>query len=224
MKTILGLLSVVGLTSIAAVLARSDGEPESVVSTLPAPQEWKNRPETWKADNEQLRITAGKSTDWYISPVDGIRRANAPVLLFKPAKDFILTAKVTPEHAEKWDAGVLMVYANDSTWAKLALEKSMYMEPTIVTVVTRGVSDDCNSAVVSGGSIWFRVVKRGDAIGFFSSTEGSSWKLVRAFTLGPAPELRVGLGSQSPVGKGSTTVFSDISYKPVAVKDFLAGQ
>jgi uncharacterized protein len=226
MRSLIGFLLLGGLANLATVFAEDDGNGsgKKVVPSLPGPQEWKNTPTAWKYEANRLTISAGKATDWYTSPVDGVRSANAPVVLFKPARDFVLTARVMADLSTKWNAATLMVYVDDANWAKFAIEKSMYLEPTTVTVVTRGISDDCNSAVLAGNSSWLRVVKLGQAIGFFSSADRTSWRLVRAFTLGDAPELRVGFGSQSPVGEGATAVFSDIEYRPERVKDFLAGE
>lgn len=98
----------------------------------------------------RLNIVAGPSTDWYISPLDGKSSSNAPVLLFRPADDFVLTAKLKVEFGAQWDAGALMVYADDRNWAKFALERSVYGEPTIVTVVTRGVYELGDPASVDG--------------------------------------------------------------------------
>src|ERR1700730_10338195 len=41
----------------------------------------------------------------------------------------------------KWDAGALMLWADDHHWAKLSFELSPEKHPMMVTVVTRGVSD-----------------------------------------------------------------------------------
>lgn len=200
-------------------------EPADVrIQGLPVPLQWKNPPVSFDARDNGLAIVAGPSTDWYISPVDGKTAANAPILLFQPADDFVLTAKVTVEFQSKWDAGVLMVYVDDTTWAKLALEMSVYNQPTVVTVVTRGVSDDCNSTSLSGNSVWFRIARTGRAIGFYASPDGTAWKMVRAFTFGPAATLRAGFGAQSPVGAKGTATFSEITYSPRKIKDIFIGE
>ena len=213
---------------LIALLARgvlqAADRPILSLTDLPGVPEWKNAAVRSKMDGGRLTIAAGPSTDWYISPVDGKSSSNAPVLLFRPARDFVLTAKLNVEFATQWDAGMLMVYANDRNWAKFALELSVDGEPTIVTVVTRGVSDDCNSSTVHGGSIWYRIAKSGPAFGFYASPDGHSWKLVRAFTLGDFEEVRVGFGSQSPVGRSGVATFSDITYSARTIKDFLRGQ
>ena len=191
---------------------------------LPGIAEWKNSPVRWNIDDGRLTIVAGPSTDWYTSPVDQKATNNAPLLLFQPGPDFVLTAKVTVEFGAQWDAGMLMIYANDTNWAKFALEKSVSGEPTIVTVVTRGVSDDCNSSAVTGNSIWYRVARIGPAFAFYASPDGHSWKMIRAFTLGSAPDVRVGFGSQSPVGQRATATFSEIQYSPRRIRDIFKGE
>jgi hypothetical protein len=156
--------------------------------------------------------------------VDGKASNNAPLLLFRPGPDFVLTAKVNVEFGAQWDAGMLMLYANDTNWAKLALEKSVSGEPTIVTVVTRSVSDDCNSSSVAGTSTWYRIARIGTAFAFYASADEHSWKLIRAFTLGSAPEVRIGFGSQSPVGQHATATFSEILYSARRIRDILRGE
>jgi regulation of enolase protein 1 (concanavalin A-like superfamily) len=194
------------------------------IADLPGTPAWKNSPLASKMEDGRLSIVAGPSTDWYISPVDGKSSSNAPLLLFEPAGDFVLTAKLNVQFGTQWDAGVLMVYINDSNWAKLALEMSVYGEPTIVTVVTRGVSDDCNSSIVSGGSIWYRIAKTARAVGFYASPDGHAWKMIRAFTLGASENTRVGFGSQSPVGRTGNATFTDISYSARTIKDIFKGE
>lgn len=208
---------------LGSVLVGGEGA-DLRIKTIPGPLRWKNSPASSEARDNVLTIVAGSATDWFISPVDGNARANAPVLLFQPADDFVLTAKVAVEFQTKWDAGALMLSVNDSTWAKFALEMSVYQQPTIVTVVTRGVSDDCNSASVAGNSVWLRIAKIGPAIGFYASPDGGSWKMVRAFTFGPAPDLRVGFSSQSPAGKGGKATFSEITYSARKIKDIFTGE
>jgi len=194
------------------------------IADLPGVSEWKDTPASSKMEDGRLTIAAGGSTDWFISPLNGESHTNAPLLLFEPAEDFVLTAKLDVEFGTPWDAGLLMVYADDTHWAKLALEMSVYGEPTIVTVVTRGVSDDCNSAPVRGGSIWYRIAKTGPAIAFYASPDGRSWKMVRAFSLGASPGLRVGFGAQSPAGNKGSATFSEIRYGARKIRDIFKGE
>ena len=188
------------------------------------PAQWKNSPQAWKAAEQELTIQAGKQTDWFISPIDEKASATAPVALFEPASDFVLSARVRLDAPKQWEAGFLMAYENDATWAKLALEVSAYNEPTTVSVVTRGVSDDCNSAIVPGNSIYLQIAKSGPALFFYSSPDGRAWRLVRAFRLGSAGRLLTGFGAQSPLGDRGTAVFSEIKYSARKISDVFKGQ
>jgi regulation of enolase protein 1 (concanavalin A-like superfamily) len=209
---------------LAAAVGEVAGAPAVVVPGLPGPLEWKNAPVSAESTGGTLTIVSGAKTDWYISPIDGQVSNSAPLLLFRPEGDFVLSAKVTVDFRSQWDAGYLMVYADDTTWAKFALEMSAYKEPTVVTVVTRGISDDCNSTVVSGNSIYLRVALRGQAILLYTSPDGGAWRLVRAFSIGAPADLRVGFASQSPVGEGGSAVFSAIDYRRKTISDVFAAE
>jgi hypothetical protein len=95
--------------------------------------------------------------------------------------------------------------------------------PAIVSVVTNGLSDDNNSIAISGDTVYLKVAKAGQAIFFYASQDGQHWSIIRAFSLGENPDLRIGFSSQSPVGNGCTSIFSDIKYLPKKV-DLWAGQ
>jgi uncharacterized protein len=204
------LLAVLVLTAVSATAA--DKSPLSLAG-LPGPFVWQNQPADYRAeDSFTLSIPAGKGTDWFVSPMDGTRRDNSPRLLFTPAADFVLSAKVTVGFHAQWDGGGLVLYVNDGLWAKLAVEKSANQQPTIVSVVTRGRSDDNNSIPLTGPSVYFKIAKAGDAIFFYASEDGVKWFIVRTFSLGDAKDLRAGFTSQSPLGQGCTTRFDEIRY------------
>ncbi|MFZ0189099.1 MAG: DUF1349 domain-containing protein, partial [Streptosporangiaceae bacterium] len=142
-----------------------------------------------------------------------------------PAGDFTLAAQVRVEFASMYDAGVLLLHARDRHWAKLCFEYSPQRRPTAVTVVTKGISDDCNSFEVDGDTMWLRITRFGAAWAFHASTDGSWWRLLRYFALeGDAAELvRVGFLAQSPTGEGCTATFDHISFRPGAPKNLRDG-
>jgi regulation of enolase protein 1 (concanavalin A-like superfamily) len=116
-----------------------------------------------------LTISAEAKTDWFVDPFDGTVARNAPILLFTPDSDYVFGARVTLKFITKWDAGALMLWGDDHHWAKLSFELSPGKKSTLVTVVTRGLSDDCNSSEVQGDSVYLRLAKSGntDTIGKF---------------------------------------------------------
>ena len=184
------------------------------IAGLPA-LTWQNPPANWKIENgKDLSITAGKRTDWFISPIDGKQSDKTPRLLFKPADDFLLSAKVTTQFGAHWDSGALVLFVGNSVWAKLCFEMTLENHPAIVTVVTKERSDDSESFQITRNSVYLKLVKNGSAIFFYASQDGENWSIVRSFSLGNNPDLRVGFSSQSPAGDSCTSVFTQIRYLP----------
>lgn len=77
-------------------------------------------------------------------------------------------------------------------------------------MVTRGRSDDAVGRPVDGGALWLRISRVDGAFAFHASSDGTTWRLVRQFDLGPDREVRVGIAAQSPVGKGCRVDFDSI--------------
>jgi regulation of enolase protein 1 (concanavalin A-like superfamily) len=184
------------------------------IAGIPGPLVWHHKPAQWSIANGQtLSITAGRQTDWFVSPMDGGVRDSSPRLLFQPAADFVLSAKVAVDFRSQWDSGVLLLYVDDKLWAKLCLEMTIEKHPAIVSVVTRDRSDDSNSIAMGPGPAYLKIAKAGEAVFFYASEDGEHWSIIRAFTLGKTGNLRVGFSSQAPVGEQCTSVFSQIRYE-----------
>jgi regulation of enolase protein 1 (concanavalin A-like superfamily) len=143
---------------LISALALAQTKPS--VRGLPGTLSWQNTPRTGNLDNKNvLTISANAKTDWFVDPFDGTVAKNAPILLFTPGSDYVLSTQVTVKFASKWDAGALMVWGDDHHWAKLSFELSPDGKPTLVTVVTRELSDDCNSLPLTGESVHLRIAK-----------------------------------------------------------------
>ncbi len=186
---------------------------------------WLNKATSFKVQKEDsLDITAGPLSDWFHNPSDSSVMNNAPVALFTPTgADFLFSAKLTVEFKSTFDAGVLFIYLNHGTWAKLCFEYSPQSEPMVVSVVTRGRSDDCNSVVIGGNTVYMRVGRQANALVYHYSTDGQTWHFVRHFTLGDLTNLRIGFAAQSPTGKGCTVHFTEIGFKYVKLLDLRSG-
>jgi len=181
------------------------------LNALPMHLTWLGTPPAW-SDERGLTIDAPAASDWFIDPGGAAAVTNAPALLGRPPDDaFLLSARVEVEARATFDAGVLFVHANDTTWAKLCLERSPRGELMVVSVVTRGTSDDCNSYTVGGNHAWLRVARHEGAFAFHASNDGERWDLIRHFGL-PSSDVRIGFEVQSPTGEGCRATFTDIAY------------
>jgi hypothetical protein len=68
------------LLFFSAELSLTTNGQSPVVAGLPGPMVWQNSPVESKVDQSRsLSITAGKGTDWFVSPMDGARRDNRSV-------------------------------------------------------------------------------------------------------------------------------------------------
>jgi regulation of enolase protein 1 (concanavalin A-like superfamily) len=208
----------VGLAAISGFLLWFTPQPALQQTTpsiqgLPGALDWQNTPRSWQIDNKSvLTIAASAKTDWFVDPFDGTVANNAPILLFTPDSDYVLSTRVTVKFDTKWDAGALMLWGDDHHWAKLSFEFSPERKPTLVTVVTRGLSDDCNSTDLRGDSVYLRMAKSGRTYVFYFSLDGRNWQILRTFSLDTELPIRAGFEAQSPAGTGSIAKFSSISY------------
>jgi regulation of enolase protein 1 (concanavalin A-like superfamily) len=190
---------------------------------FPAPLRWLNEPESWHAeDDDTLVITAASGTDLFSDPGGPDRYANAPALVGRLDGDFTLAARVRPDLRSTFDAGVLLLWAGHDRWAKFCLELSPQGTPTVVSVVTRGVSDDCNSIPMTGDDVRMRISRVGTAFAFHVTEGDRPWSLIRYFALDGDPE--VGFLAQSPTGEGATVRFEDIRYTPKRLTDVRNGE
>jgi uncharacterized protein len=195
------------------------------VDPLPVPLQWLRPPVDWNADGP-LRITAAERTDLFVDPRGAPAALTAPCLLGAVEGDWVLSARVTVDFKAVYDAGVLVVYEHDTSWAKLCFEYSPARLPTVVTVVTRGASDDANAFALDGQQLWLRVARISPAWAFHASTDGWRWQLVRYFALdsdGNGGRHRVGFSAQSPTGSGCAVTFDDIRWSAATPVDIRSG-
>lgn len=158
-------------------------------------------------------IVSKAKSDWFVDPFDGTVANSAPILSFAPNSDYVLTTRVSVSFKTKWDAGALMLMGDDHHWAKLSYEFSPEEKPTLVSVVTRGLSDDCNSISLATDSVYLRIARSSHTYVFYFSEDAKQWHILRTFSLDTDLPIRVGFESQSPAGNGATATFSSITYE-----------
>jgi regulation of enolase protein 1 (concanavalin A-like superfamily) len=195
--------------------------------SIPTPISWLNEPVFVGIDPQgsALRIGAGPQTDWFIDPAGGEPKTNAPIALFAPPDPICrMSAKITVDFAATYDAGVLFIFADRTHWAKLCFEYSPQHRPSVVSVVTRGTSDDCNSLTLPDNSVFLRIYRQGQIFAFHASADGNFWQLIRYFGLDTEGEIRFGFLVQSPTGSGVIADFSSVRYQKHKLEDLRGGE
>lgn len=183
----------------------------------------------WTASAHEIHGRASARSDLFVDPGgdSGIASStllNARTLLGAPPDgDFTLEARVDVEFASTFDAGVLLAWVDESHWAKLCFELSPARERMVVSVVTRGLSDDANAFTVQDDHVRLRISRVGQVIAFHAR-DGETWALVRAFSLPHVTDgLRVGFEVQSPTGDGCQARFSDLAFHTRRLHDIRDG-
>jgi len=194
------------------------------IAALPAPLRWANKfIDCEIQEPDTLTMTAGPGTDLFVPPGGGKITLNAPRLTFTCEGDFTLSAHVEADLRAPFDAGDLVVYAGERLWAKLCVELSPD-RPAIVSVVTREVSDDCNSVILDTPRAWLRVARMGAVFAFHYSLDGRYWHMVRQFTLGALDAVALGFAAQCSRGESCTAVFSGIAFERRTLGDIRSGE
>jgi len=192
------------------------------VPPLPAPLSWDAAPASWQLD-DALTIAAPPRTDLFRDPAGSEPQAAAPRLLGPVEGDFQLSARVTCTFDGAFDAGALLLWADETRWVKLALEASPDGDPGVVSVVTDGLSDDANAFAVSGDAAWLRISRLGPSCALHARHDDERWRFVRHFPLASASGLRAGFLAQSPAGEGATARFETIAFTAERLADLRSG-
>ena len=161
---------------------------------------WMNRPTVFNVNNGIVYVTSEPKTDFFNDPESGKVTATAPLLYKDIEGDFVATALVKPDFSDTWNAAALMVHIDESNWIKFAFERSDATGKSIVSVVTKGVSDDANGAVLAeSDSVWLRIIRKGDVYSMLWSEDGSHYTMARLTKMPASPSVKVGVEVQSPL-------------------------
>jgi len=174
----------------------------------------------------RLILKCASKRDNFRDPDGKFSSNNAPVLLTEVdnTKPFTLKAKLTPTFLDTYDAGTLYIWVRDDLWLKMAMERDERGRVRIVSVRTNGTSDDNDHDVVTSKTVYMKISSDTTRVGFYYSVDNLNWQLVRLFKNDYPSRLWVGISTQSPIGKGSETIFENVSLVQNSITDFRMGK
>jgi regulation of enolase protein 1 (concanavalin A-like superfamily) len=194
------------------------------LKSIPLKMFWENTPQSFSVTDSSLQITAGAKTDMFRDPNVTYNTDNAPKLLFKPDNDFVLIASIEHSFTSKWDGGAIVLKQDSLNWVKFCFEKDYTGARRVVSVVTKNISDDCNSAEISTNKVFYKMAKAGNVVTLYYSLNGAQWFLIRHFTFDATGNFYAGFLAQSPTGNSCTVTFSDITYTAKKIQDPYTGE
>lgn len=194
------------------------------LSAIPQRLHWDVPPAGYEGrGDDAMTIGAPPRSDLFAAP-DGSRTVeSAPRLLFPIEGPCLLSARVSVDGHDAFDAGALLVRRSDRAWAKLCLERLPDGSTAVVSVVTRGHSDDCTSHVIEGDGTWLRIAVLEGSMAFHASDDGATWSLVRHFALDDGYSTRIGFACQAPVGEGCEARFDGVRFEQELLSDLRSG-
>jgi uncharacterized protein len=207
-----------------SIQVRAQKADSVLIPSIPWKLYWNNMPEKSMVKGNSLTIVAGEKTDMFRDPNVTYNTDNAPKLLFRPDENFVLTASIEHAFTNKWDGGAIVIKGDSLNWIKFCFEKDYTGARRVVSVVTRDISDDCNSVSINSNRVFYKIAKAGNVITLYYSTDGRGWFLVRHLQFNLEPGFEVGFLSQSPTGKSCTVKFADITYSNRKIKDPYTGE
>jgi regulation of enolase protein 1 (concanavalin A-like superfamily) len=116
-----------------------------------------------------------------------------------------------------------MARHDEKNWAKVCFEKTDFGTTAVVSVVTRGLSDDANGANLAVPDTWLQMVRAGNVFALHYAPDGQQWRMVRVFHLDVPETIRVGIVAQCPVGQGTTIDFLSFSIDKHTIANARSG-
>lgn len=193
------------------------------IPTIPGSLHWEIAPTGFTLGANVITITAGEKTDMFRDPNVTYNTDNAPKLMFAPDQDFVLVAGIEHGFVHKWDGGAIVLKKDSLNWVKFCFEKDYTGARRVVSVVTKNVSDDCNSVEIPADKVYYKMAKAGNVITLYYALDGRKWFLVRHLQIDATGGWKVGFLAQSPTGSSCTVKFSDIRYESRKIKDPYVG-
>jgi regulation of enolase protein 1 (concanavalin A-like superfamily) len=170
--------------------------------------QWLNEPPSWHVEGDTLRVTSAAKADFYRLP--GWNVDNGNFLHLPVPGDFTFEARVSGQFAARYDQAGLMVRLDAENWVKCGTEFVDGQRYASV-VFTRGYSDWSTMKDLSDTApVWWRVVRRKEAIETLCSLDGRHFISVRQGYFISAPQVEVGLLCASLEGQGVKARFDSL--------------
>lgn len=186
---------------------------------------WMNTPKEFDISQGLLTIQAVPETDFFIDPENNKATATAPFLYREIEGDFVATTLVKPDFKDQWNAAALLMMIDKSHWIKFAFENSDATGKSIVSVVTRMVSDDANGAILhDADQLWIKIIRKGNLYAMHWSLDGKTFKMGRLAAMPGSDIVKIGMQAQSPVGKTAHHQFLYFNLETKTAKDLRKGE
>src|ERR1700712_4420788 len=162
------------------------------IPAIPRGLYWENAPKYFSVLGNDLIITAGPKTDMFRDPNVKYNTDNAPKLLFEGDDNFVFIVSIEHAFISQWDGGAIVLKQDSLNWIKFCFEKDYTGAKRVVSVVTKDISDDCNSEEIKSNKVFYKIAKADNVITLYYSVDNKKWFLVRHLQFNNTKDLKIG--------------------------------
>jgi len=186
---------------------------------------WFNEAKSFSIEDNSLTVIAEKGTDFFNNPEDGSITSTAPFFYKQVNGDFVAKALVRPDFSSIWNAVAIMVHIDDNHWIKFAFENSDATGQSIVSVVTKKVSDDANGVVLTRqDEVWLKLIRKDNIYSMLWSLDDTAYKMARLTAMPSADSVKIGIEAQCPVGETAAHQVHYFGIEKKTVQDLRKGE
>ena len=96
---------------------------------------------------------------------------------------------------------------------------------SIVSVVTRGISDDANGVILKNhDQVWLKLIRKGNTYSMHWSIDGKDYKMARISNMPVADSVKIGIEVQCPVGESAVHEINFFDIEQRTVQDLRKGE
>lgn len=187
---------------------------------------WTREPRRCSICDTLITITTDPKTDLWQRTYYGFRNDNAPVLQMRTAQEsFTFTVKTAFDSSALFDQCGIAIYLDSENWMKASIEYENETFQRLGSVVTNnGYSDWATHDIPSSiKEMWYRLSRRGSDYYIETSTDGVTFRQMRAFHLFRGEgEIAFGIYAASPVDHSFTARFTDMTVSECLWPDWSA--
>lgn len=206
-------------------LPKTDNILSDLIKDNSADLKWFNEAISFSIEDNSLTVIAEKGTDFFNNPEDGSITSTAPFFYKQVSGDFVAKALVRPDFSSMWNAVAIMVHIDDNHWIKFAFENSDATGQSIVSVVTKKVSDDANGAVLTRqDQVWLKLIRKDNVYSMHWSLDDVNYKMARLSAMPSADSVKIGIEAQCPVGESATHQIHYFGLEKTTVRDLRKGE
>jgi len=169
---------------------------------------WFNEPAQWTGNT----VTTDHDTDFWRTTHYGYVRDTGHILGVDKAGDFELTVTFAGNYREQYDQAGIAIRLDEKNWIKSGIEL-VDGGQQISAVVTREVSDwSVVELAEPAASVTIKAERTGDTVTIsYGLNGGPPATMLRLAYFPPELSVLAGVMCASPIGKGFTTRFENIS-------------